>query len=141
MDRVLLVFLGGGIGSALRYGAGRAIGRLTPEGADTPHWLAMYPVATMLVNISGCACIGLLWGIAHARAGAQGVEDPEPGWMVFAAAGILGGFTTFSSFGWETLSLVQDGRAPTAMAYALLSVVVGVVCAWSGYTLGAAIAP
>jgi len=136
MDRVLLVFLGGGIGSALRYGAGRAVGALTPQDADTPHWLAMYPVATMLVNIIGCAAIGVLWGIAHAR----GAQDAEPGWMVFAAAGLLGGFTTFSSFGWETLSLIQDGRAPAAFVYAALSVVVGVACAWSGSAMGAALA-
>ena len=50
--------------------------------------------------------------------------------------GLLGGFTTFSSFGWEMLDLMQGGRVVTAMVYAALSVGIGLLCAWAGHALG-----
>lgn len=132
MDKLLFVFLGGGAGSALRYSTGVLISRITPKDAETPHWLAMYPVATLLVNIIGCGLIGLIWSWAHSSRG-----DEESTWLVLLVAGFLGGFTTFSSFGWETLSLVQDKRVLTAIVYVLVSVGVGLVAAWSGYSFGA----
>lgn len=130
MLKLLLVFLGGGCGASMRYGAGVLVARLTPEGAETPHWLAMYPVATMTVNLLGCALIGLAWGL---------LGDPKEGNEAMRLAlvvGVLGGFTTFSSFGWEMLDLMQEGRAFTAIVYAALSVGVGLLCAWAGHALG-----
>lgn len=130
MLKLLLVFMGGGVGASMRYGAGVLVARLTPEGAETPHWLAMYPVATMLVNLLGCGLIGLAWGL---------LGDPKDGNETIRLAlivGVLGGFTTFSSFGWEMLELMQEGRALTAIIYAVLSVGVGLLCAYAGHALG-----
>src|SRR5690606_36492838 len=106
------------------------IARLTPEAAETPHWLSMYPVATLLVNLVGCGLIGLAWGLMDRGQGAHGAT------ALLLVVGVLGGFTTFSAFGWETLELMNSGRMATAAAYALISVCVGVVMAWSGHALG-----
>lgn len=130
MLKLLLVFVGGGFGASLRYGAGALIAHWTPTDADTPHWLGMYPVATLLVNLLGCGLIGLAWGL---------LGKPEAGNETMRLAlivGVLGGFTTFSAFGWEMLDLVKDGRVATAIVYALISVVVGLVCVWSGHSIG-----
>jgi CrcB protein len=130
MMKLFLVFLGGGIGSMLRYSTGLLIARLTPDGAETPHWLAMYPAATLIVNLVGCGLIGLAWG---------SLGDPEKGneaLRVALVVGVLGGFTTFSAFGWETLDLMNQGRVGTAMVYVLISVCVGVFAAWSGHSVG-----
>jgi len=134
MLKLVLVFVGGGIGSVLRYSAGLLVARLTPTGAETPHWLGMYPVATLSVNLIGCGLIGLASGM---------LGKPEEGHDALQLAlvvGVLGGFTTFSSFGWETLSLLDAGRTGTAAAYAVISVVVGVLAAWSGHQLGLTLA-
>lgn len=130
MLKLLLVFLGGGFGASMRYGAGVLVARLTPVDAETPHWLGMYPVATLGVNLLGCGLIGLAWGL---------MGKPEEGNEALRLAlvvGVLGGFTTFSSFGWEMLELMQGGRALTAVVYAALSVGVGLLCAWAGYAFG-----
>lgn len=130
MNKLMLVFIGGGIGSTLRYSIGLLIGRFTPANADTPHWLSMYPAATLLVNLLGCGLIGLAWGM---------LGDPEEGNEALRVAiivGVLGGFTTFSSFGWETLDLMNNGRIATAMVYVMISVAVGLFAAWSGHALG-----
>jgi fluoride exporter len=131
--KFLFVFLGGGIGSVLRYSIGVLVDRYTPTGAETPHWLTMYPAATLIVNLAGCGLIGLAWGM---------LGKPEDGNEILRVAlivGVLGGFTTFSSFGWETLDLLNDGRNLTAFVYVLLSVVVGLFMAWSGHALGLAL--
>ncbi len=133
MMRLVLVFLGGGTGAVLRYAAGLLVGKLTPVGADTPHWLTMYPVATLMVNLLGCGLIGLAWGL---------LGDPQDGNQAVRLAlvvGVLGGFTTFSTFGWETLDLLTAGRTVTALAYVVLSVGVGLLLAYSGHGLGAAL--
>lgn len=133
MLKLILVFAGGGIGASLRYGVGVLVARLTPVDADTPHWLSMYPASTLIVNLLGCGLIGLAWGL---------LGKPEEGNEAIRLAlivGLLGGFTTFSAFGWEMLDLVQSGRVLTAAVYALLSVVVGLVCVWSGFSIGMAL--
>lgn len=130
MLKLLLVFLGGGVGASLRYGAGALAARLTPESAETPHWLGMYPIATFGVNLIGCGLIGLAWGL---------LGKPEEGNEALRLAlivGVLGGFTTFSSFGWEMLELVQSGRALAAIVYAASSVMLGLTLAWAGYAMG-----
>ena len=128
--KLVLIFVGGGIGSVLRYSTGLMIGRLAPTSAETPHWLSMYPAATLLVNLIGCGLIGLVWGL---------LGEPEEGNELLRVAlvvGVLGGFTTFSSFGWETLDLMNEGRLGTAMVYVLISVCVGVFAAWGGHAVG-----
>ncbi len=128
--KLVLVFLGGGVGSMLRYSTGLLIGRLTPKDANPPHWLAMYPASTLLVNLIGCTLIGFAWGI---------LGDPEDGNGLLHTAlivGLLGGFTTFSSFGWETLELINNGKMGPAFFYVLVSVSVGLLGAWGGHATG-----
>ncbi len=134
MIKLLLVFVGGGLGSVLRYSAGLMVAKMTPVNTEIanepPHWLSMYPIATLLVNVIGCALIGIVWGL---------LGDPEDGnetMRVALIVGLLGGFTTFSSFGWETLDLINNGRFGTAMGYVLLSVAAGLIAAWGGHAVG-----
>ena len=131
MLKLLMVFLGGGCGASMRYGAGVLVARLTPEDVQTPHWLAMYPVATMTVNLLGCALIGLAWGL---------MGDPKEGNEALRLAlvvGVLGGFTTFSAFSLETLALLDSARTAAAGGYVAASVLGCVAAAWLGQLLGA----
>ena len=103
----LLVFVGGGLGAVLRYGVARV--------AVLGGWSA--PLATLTVNVVGCLAMGLLAGwIARSVAG-------EP-WRLFLMTGLLGGFTTFSAFGLDALTLWQRGAAVQAAAYVAASVLV-----------------
>lgn len=135
MDKALWVFLGGGVGSVLRYALGLLVGNLTPQGAETPHWLAMYPIATLGANLIGCGLIGVAWGLIDPS------NEAHNPMRLLLIVGVLGGFTTFSSFGWETLDLIQTNRAGTAIAYVLISVVVGLFAAWSGYAAAQSFVP
>ena len=109
----LLVVLGGGIGAWLRFVAGRLIGS------------AAFPYATLTVNILGSFAMGLLVGWL-ARQGGPGSFDSE-GWRLLLGVGVLGGFTTFSAFSLEIVTLAQRGAIGAAAAYAALSLVGGVI--------------
>jgi CrcB protein len=111
----LLVGLGGGAGSMLRYAAGFAGARLV--GAPTP-W------ATAVVNVTGCFAIGLL---------ASRALSPE--WPAFAHGGVLGGYTTISTFGYETFALIERGRPGLACANAAVQVVLGLLAVFAGATV------
>lgn len=133
MIKLLLVFLGGGIGSVARYGIGQLVARYTPRDLEPPHWLDLYPLATMLVNLIGCAVIGGAWAWVISRG------DGQPStMMVFLIVGVLGGFTTFSSFGWETLELIQNQRLGMAAMYVVMSITLGLLGVLGGYTIGTA---
>lgn len=121
MKHLLLAGLGGFIGSSARY---LAAAGLAPVFA---HW--RFPLPTFAVNISGCFAIGLLGGMA---ARGQIVSEDV---RVFVFTGILGGFTTFSTFAGEGLSLVRKGEAPVAAAYVLASVLCGLMAAWAGWRI------
>lgn len=130
MLKLMLVFLGGGLGSAGRYSIGQLIASVTQKNLDPPHWLNLYPFATLSVNLIGCAAIGIAWAWAIER---QQQGSPM---MIFLVVGILGGFTTFSAFGWETLDLIQSQRIWAAISYVLVSVVLGLLGVFAGYTIG-----
>ena len=116
----VLVMLGGAIGSAARYG----VGKLT-LGWLGPH----YPWGTLTVNLIGGLLMGLLVG-ALAR-----LSVPQEQWRLFAAIGVLGGFTTFSSFALEFGLLVERGSLGTAAFYAAISLAAG----FAGLFLGLAL--
>lgn len=122
----LLVALGGALGAVARYGL---VLLVRPH---SPGW----PLGTLVVNLIGCLAIGVIGGAG------QHVLSPRADSRVwaFAVIGILGGFTTFSSFGLETVELVEEGRMASAAAYIALSNVVGLGFAWLGYVLGAKLA-
>jgi CrcB protein len=113
MYPVLLVGIGGAIGSVARYGSGVLVDRL---------WPTTFPLATMLVNITGSLVMGLFIGW---------LARTEPDWQadarLFFAVGVLGGFTTLSSFSLDTVVLMERGELGHAALYVLGSVVVSVL--------------
>ena len=116
MMTLLAVMAGGAVGSGLRWGLGLA---LPPMGNGLP-------IGTLSANLLGCLAIGLLstW-----FAGSMQVSEPI---RLGILVGVLGGFTTFSSFGSETLMLLDAGRYGIAGVYVLLSNVGGLFLAWMG---------
>jgi CrcB protein len=113
----LLVACGGAIGASLRYGIGFLISKP----------LSLFPWATWSINILGC----FLAGIFFAFTLSYPILQQET--RLFFMVGILGGFTTFSSFGLETFQLIHQGHFPIALAYTISSVIVGVVFLTIGF--------
>jgi CrcB protein len=79
--------------------------------------------------VLGCFLIGLISGLAELRS----LLSPE--WRMFLLIGLLGGFTTFSTFGYETIALVRDGAFLTALANVLVQVVLGLSAVWLGFNV------
>jgi CrcB protein len=120
----LAVAIGGALGSMARYGVGLLVQeRFMP---------ARFPMATAIVNLSGCFAIGLLAGLIASDRLTLRVPARE-----FVFVGLLGGFTTFSAFGLETLTLLRGNAPGVAAANIALQVVGGLAAAWIGYQLGA----
>jgi CrcB protein len=122
MTRLLLVALGGALGSMARYGVGLGAARLFPA--------STWPLGTLTVNVVGGLVMGLLVGWMGLKAGA-GQETVR----VFAAVGLLGGFTTFSAFSLETALMIERREYGLAGAYVLLSVVLTVAALMAGLML------
>jgi CrcB protein len=93
------------------------------------RWGADFPYGTFVINVSGAFAIGLLLSFIGERVGVS------PLWRLFFATGFLGGYTTFSSYTWEALSLAQAGEWLGAAAYILGSNMLGFVGVWLGATL------
>jgi CrcB protein len=121
---LLLVGSGGFVGSALRYAMSGWVQRIDPDGA--------FPFGTLAVNVAGCLAIGLLGGLAEARS----ALSPEVRLLVLI--GVLGGFTTFSTFGWETVALLREGAWVPASVNVATSLMLGLFAVWLGYALGSA---
>jgi len=92
--------------------------------------LGTFPYGTLAVNVAGCLAIGALAGIADAR------QALGSGARLVLIIGVLGGFTTFSSFAYETLALARDGESLRAGVNVLASVACCLVSVWLGYTVG-----
>lgn len=90
---------------------------------------AMFPIGTLFVNVAGCFLIGYGNGMADVR------QLLSPQARIFLFIGLLGGFTTFSTFGYETLALARDSQEMRAVVNVLLSIVLGLAAVWLGYTL------
>lgn len=121
MLKLLLIFAGGGVGTLLRWAVAGWVQRAAGTG---------FPAGTMVVNVAGCLAIGLLGAYF---AGPQLVR-PEVRDAILI--GLLGAFTTFSTFGWETLELLRDNRWLAAAANIAMSNGVGLLGVWAGYRLG-----
>jgi CrcB protein len=115
---VLAVALGGAVGSVLRF---------LIQTLATNRFGPGFPIGTFIINLSGSFAIGIVAELALTRA--FGVS-PEV--RTFLAVGVLGGYTTFSSFALESLNLLRDGAPLTALGYSLGSVVLGVLAAYAG---------
>ena len=91
-------------------------------------FLSVFPYGTLAVNIIGCFLIGIVYGLS-----ARGNINIE--WRLFLATGFLGGFTTFSSFSNDTVSLLRDAQYWQAFSYVALSIIVGLVATFVGISL------
>lgn len=118
MNGFLLVGVGGAIGTMARFGFSSLIGRLWPMG---------FPLATLLINITGSIAMGLFVGIM-----ARLLPANQEELRLFVAVGIFGGFTTFSSFSLDTIVLIERGELIQAIAYVALSVVVCLIGLYLG---------
>lgn len=118
---VLLVGVGGGLGAMARYWVGTWAQPSAPGTA--------FPYATLLVNVVGRLVIG---GLAY-QGEVRGALTPEA--RLLLMTGFLGGFTTFSAFGNETMGLLRGGAAGTALAYVGAHLVLGLGAVWVGWAL------
>jgi CrcB protein len=116
----LLVFLGAGFGGALRHGVNVTVARSLLPG---------FPVATLTVNVLGSLIMGLLAGYFAFRG------DASQHWRLFLTTGILGGFTTFSTFSLDVALLWERGQALGALVYVLASFVLAVGGLFAGLNL------
>jgi CrcB protein len=117
---VLLIALGGSIGAVARYGLAGLVQRFT-----TPY----FPFGTFAVNILGCFVFGIIAGLAEHRF----VIGPQA--RAFLLIGVLGGFTTFSSFSFETFQLLRDAEIVRASLNAVGQLVAGLFVMWIGFVL------
>ena len=122
MNRYLLVMLGAALGGLARYVVGTAIlQRVTARFPEN-----VYPLGTLVVNVTGCFLIGILMSLFVARG------DPNPGLRLLLVTGVLGGYTTFSSFGWESYEAIDKEQIWIGLANIVLSVVLGYLAVWCG---------
>lgn len=119
MREILAVGLGGFLGSVARYALSGAV----------THWTgsSAFPFGTLAVNLAGCFVIGVLGGAV------EHLHWFSAQWRIFLFTGILGGFTTFSSFGLESWYLIRTGSTAYAVANALCSLVGGVLLVAVGF--------
>ena len=117
MTKLLLVFIGGGLGAVSRFLVTTALAGK----------LGNFPLGTLTANFFGSLLMGLVVGILAGRYDSV---------RLFVAVGFLGGFTTFSSFSAETLALIQNGQIFAASANVIVSVVAGLIACAVGLKIG-----
>lgn len=120
IKNILLVGLGGGIGSMLRYLSQRMAYKMYP---------IHFPLGTFAVNIIGCFLIGIFWGISF-----KSFETNE-NWKLFLMTGLCGGFTTFSAFTLEGIGLLKEQKIALFFLYVAASVLVGLAATYLGMKL------
>ncbi len=123
---ILAVALGGSAGALARFGI-----YLIVHGKHAPP----SPWTTFLINIIGCLLLGLILGLAAKRTGSSDL------WRTFLTVGVLGAFTTFSTYAADALKLIHDGRVMESFAYITLSAALGLAAAAAGQELGTRLAP
>lgn len=116
-----LVGCGGFVGALLRYEVSGLVQRQLP--------LATFPFGTLAVNLLGCLLIGAVVGLSESR------QFFGPEVRTFLLIGLLGGFTTFSTFGYETFALLRDGENLRAATNVGVHVLLGPAAVWLAYTL------
>ncbi len=121
MHRLLLIAMGGALGTLARYGT-HVLARGMGE-------RLAFPVATMTVNLLGCFAIGFLQGVLVER------WPVREEYRLMVVVGFLGGFTTFSTFGWDTAQLLREGQMGRGMVYAVVSNVLGIALVFAGYAV------
>src|SRR4051794_2774370 len=124
MPVIVGVALGGALGASARWGLDRFIER---------HTESLFPWATFAINVTGCFVIGIL--------AVQLVDRHEvPAWIrIGVIVGVIGGYTTFSTFAQEGYTLFESNDVAVGLAYTLGSVVLGILAVWGGTVLGRAL--
>jgi CrcB protein len=117
MKEIAIVFIGGGFGSALRFGVGKLF----------ILSMSKFPMATFLVNIIGCFLIGLL--LAYFS------KSENSFYKLLLVTGFCGGFTTFSTFSNETILLLKNNQITLALVYIISSLLLGLIATFIGYLL------
>lgn len=119
MKLILMIGIGGFIGTVCRYLLSLFVQN---------KFLSTFPFGTMSVNIIGCFLIGIIYALSD-----RGNISVE--WRLFIATGILGGFTTFSSFSNETVGMLRDSQYGYAFLYVLSTVIIGILATFAGIFL------
>ena len=121
MKALIFIAIGGAVGAVLRYGASLGVHAVLGRG---------FPYGTLFVNVSGSLLMGILSVLMLER------FDIGPEWRAAVLVGVLGSFTTFSTFSIETLNLLEQGDLMRAMSNIVLSVLVCLVAVWFGVLIG-----
>ena len=121
LERYLAVLAGAGLGGLARYIAGTWI---------MEKYGGRFPLGTLVINVTGSFLIGFLMTLMTTRLGL------DPRWRLLLVTGVLGGYTTFSSFEYETYQAVREGARWMALIYMAASVGVGYAGVWCGAVLG-----
>jgi fluoride exporter len=122
--KYLMVGVGGCLGSILRFWLGGYIGS---------RMGTRFPYGTLVINVTGSFLVGLVFALLTTR------TSWSPNWRYLIPIGFIGGYTTFSSFEYETLRTIQDGQIGLGLLYVAVSVIVGFVAVWGGVMAGRAI--
>jgi CrcB protein len=117
MKELLYVFIGGGLGSLVRFLLGKWVNSFHNSN---------FPFGTFIINIVACFVLGFIIGLADQK------QILSPAIRLFLVVGFCGGFSTFSAFSSETLTLIQQGQNSTMLLYVLLSVVVCLIASFGG---------
>lgn len=121
MNKIILIGIGGFIGSVFRYLISGFVQKISNQ--------YFFPVGTLAVNLIGCFLIGLLAGLSESRQLFSEVS------RAFVFIGILGGFTTFSTFGYESFSFLRDGQIFSTLLNISLHIILGILFVWFGFSL------
>ena len=120
MLKYVVVGIGGFAGAIARYALGSYIGS---------RFGVRFPYGTFVINVSGSFLIGLVMVLLSRTTASQY-------WRYLIPIGLIGGFTTFSTFEYETLRAIQDGQPMTGLLNVVLSLVLGFVAVWAGWVVG-----
>jgi CrcB protein len=120
MDRYLLVLAGAAAGGLARYAISAAVAQRVA---------GRFPLGTLVVNVTGCFLIGVLMSLFTERGA------PHPNLRLLLVTGVLGGYTTFSAFAWESFEAMDEGSFGIGLANLGASVVLGYLAVWCGVWL------
>jgi fluoride exporter len=120
LQKYLLIALGGALGSIARYWVGTTVAVRTG---------LKFPYGTLVVNITACLIIGFTVTLLAER------TDMNPAWRFLIPIGFIGAYSTFSTYEWETLSIMRSGAFAIAAFYAVGSLILGLAATWAGSAL------
>jgi len=127
IKQIILVALGGGLGSVCRFLISVALPKFT---LTSPWVVTSFPLATFVINISGCFLVGLISAYFNEH------SNLSPNLKLLLIMGFCGGFTTFSTFAFEKVNLIQNGNYTTFFLYVFSSIIIGILAVFLGFWVG-----